>query len=63
MSAVQQLPSGSEGVRVAWSLVLVWEPCGMCWGQKIIVVSGRKGVCGHCMGMGDLLVPAAKQQA
>lgn len=58
----QKLPSGTRGVVVAWSLRLVWEPCGMCWGQRVIVVAGRKGLCGGCCGVGERLVVAVTQQ-
>lgn len=52
----QKLPSGVRGVVVAWSITLVWEPCGMCWGQKRIMVQGKVGFCGHCCGVGERLV-------
>ena len=40
----QKIPSGVRGVVVAWSITLVWEPCGMCWGQRWILVQGKVGI-------------------
>jgi hypothetical protein len=47
------------------AVVLVWEPCGMCWGQGRILVPGDDGrlvpwPCGWCAGAREVAkaVPA-----
>lgn len=48
--------TGNAGWRGDYWVLLVWVTCTLCWGQRIIIVDGRKEKCLHCLGVGEQLV-------
>lgn len=43
------------------TIATAWQPCGACWGQRVIFISvPQHGLmptaCDHCLGIGEQLV-------